>query len=49
MQVNSRHKLFHFQLFFESGNCAKEGKRLQKFECLENGKSFFDEVKSIFS
>ena len=33
---------------FESGNCGKEGKNLQKFEYLENEKSFLDEVKSIF-
>ena len=31
-----------------SGNCGKEGKKLQKFEYLENEKSFFDEIKSIF-
>ena len=30
---------------FESGNCGKEGKKLQKFEYLENEKSFFDEIK----
>ena len=29
-------------------NCRKEGKKLQKFEYLENEKSFFDEIKSIF-
>ena len=33
---------------FESGNCRKEGKKLQKFEYLENEKSFFDEIKNIF-
>ena len=32
----------------ESGNCGKEGKKLQKFEYLEDEKSFFDEIKSIF-
>ena len=33
---------------FESGKCGKEGKKLQKFEYLENGKSFLDEIKDIF-
>ena len=33
---------------FESGNCRKEGKKLQKFEYLENEKSFFDEKKKHF-
>ena len=33
---------------FESGKLGKEGKKLQKFECLENEKSFLDEVKNIF-
>ena len=33
---------------FESGKCIKEGKELQKFECLENKKSFLDEIKNIF-
>ena len=32
---------------FESGQCGKEGKKLQ-FEYLENKKSFFDEIKNIF-
>ena len=32
----------------ESGKCGKEGKKLQKFEYLENEKSFFDETKNIF-
>ena len=32
---------------FESGNCGKEGKKLQKFEYLENEKSFFDEIKTF--
>ena len=30
------------------GNCGKEGKKLQKFEHPENGKSFFDEIENIF-
>ena len=29
---------------FESGKCGKEGKKLQKFEYLENVKGFFDEI-----
>ena len=33
---------------FESGNCGKEVKKLQKFEYLENKKSFLDEIKNIF-
>ena len=33
---------------FESGKCGKEGKKLQKFEYLENEKSFADEMKNIF-
>ena len=32
----------------ESGKCGKEGKKLQKFEYLENEKSFLDEIKNIF-
>ena len=33
---------------FESGKCGKEGKKLQKFEYLQNEKNFLDEIKSIF-
>ena len=33
---------------FESGNCGDEGEKLQKFEYLENEKSFLDEIKNIF-
>ena len=33
---------------FESGKCGKEGKKFQKFEYLENEKSFVDETKNIF-
>ena len=33
---------------FESGKCEKEGKKSQKFEYLENEKSFLDEIKNIF-
>ena len=32
----------------ESGKCGKEGEKLQKFEYLENEKSFFDGIKNIF-
>ena len=34
---------------FESGMCEKEGKKLQKFEWLDNEKSFLDEIKNFFS
>ena len=30
---------------FEFGKCGKEGKKLQKFEYLENKNSFLDEIK----
>ena len=33
---------------FESGKCKKEGKKIQKFEYLENENSFLDETKNIF-
>ena len=33
---------------FESGKCGKEEQKLQKFEYLENEKSFLDEIKNIF-
>ena len=33
---------------FVTGKCGKEGKKLQKFEYHENGKSFFDEIKNTF-
>ena len=33
---------------FESGKYGKEEKKLQKFEYLENKKSFLDEMKNIF-
>ena len=33
---------------FESGKCGKEEQKLQKFEYLENKKSFLDETKYIF-
>ena len=51
MQANSRnHKLFHFCLPFWIWKFGKEGKKLQKYEYLENEKSFFkDEIKKHFS
>ena len=33
---------------FLSGKCGKEGKKLQKYEYLENENSFFDEIKNTF-
>ena len=33
---------------FESENCGKEGKKIQKLEYLKNEKSFLDEIKHIF-
>ena len=48
MLVNSWHKLFQFICPFESGKCGKEKKKTQKFEYLENKKSFLDEMKNIF-
>ena len=32
---------------FESGKCRKEEKKIQKFEYLENEKSFLDEIENI--
>ena len=32
----------------EFGKCGKERKKLQKFEYLQNEKSFLDEIKNIF-
>ena len=34
---------------FESGECGKEEEKLQKFEYLENKKSFLDEMKKFFA
>ena len=31
----------------ESGKCGKKGKKLQKFEYLQNKKSFYFEIKNI--
>ena len=33
---------------FESGKSGKEEEKIQKFEYLENEKSFLDEIKDIF-
>ena len=33
---------------FESGKSGKEEENIQKFEYLENDKSFLDEIKNIF-
>ena len=33
---------------FESRKCGKERGKLQKFEYLENEKSFLDEIENIF-
>ena len=34
---------------FESGKSGKEEEKIQKFEYLENEKSFLDEIKNIYS
>ena len=39
---------FTFICPFESGKCGKEGKKLQKFDYLENKKSSLDEIKKLF-
>ena len=36
-----------FVLFYLE-KCRKEGKKLQKFEYLENEKNFFDKIKNTF-
>ena len=33
---------------FESGKSEKEEEKIQKFQYLEKGKSFLDEIKNIF-
>ena len=49
MHANSWHINYSTCIFpFESGKCGAEGKKLQKFEYLENKKSFLDEIKNIF-
>ena len=34
---------------FESGKSGKEEEKIQKFEYLENGNSFLDEIKKFFT
>ena len=34
---------------FESGKSGKEEEKIQKFEYLENEKSFLDEIKTFFT
>ena len=49
MQANSwYHKLFHFHLSFRIWKVWKGREKLQKFEYVENKKSFLDEIKNIF-
>ena len=48
MQANSWHQLFHFYLPFYIWKLWKGREKIQTFEYLENGKSFLDEMKSIF-
>ena len=48
MHVNSWHQLFHFHLSFWIWKVRKGREKLQKFEYLENEKSFLDEIKNIF-
>ena len=48
MRANSwHHKLFHFSLPFWIWKFMKKAKKLQKFEYLENEKSFLNEIKNI--
>ena len=49
MQANSWHHNYSSAICpFEFGDCGKEGKKLQKFEYLENKKSFLNEIKKTF-
>ena len=46
------HDIINYSTFicpFESGNCGKEGRKLQNMEYLHNKMSFFDEINSIFN
>ena len=47
MQANSWHELFYFDLSFWIWKVERKEK-IQKFEYLENEKSFLDEIKNIF-
>ena len=45
------HGIINYSTFiypFESGKYGKKGEKLQKFEYLENEKSFLDEIKTFF-
>ena len=45
------HDIINYSAFicpFESGNCGRKGKKLQKLEYTENEKSFLDEIKNNF-
>ena len=50
VNCKSNHEISYFNSIcpFESGTCGKEGKKSQKFEYLDNEKSFLDEIKNIF-
>ena len=49
MQANSQCCNYSsFKCSFKSKECGKEGEKLQKFEYLENGKSFSNEIKTFF-
>ena len=49
MQANSwHHKLYTLICPLESEKCGEEGKKLRKFEHLENENYFFDEINNIF-
>ena len=50
MQTNSSHIINYSTSIcpFESGKSGKEEEKTQKYEYLENEKSFFDEIENIF-
>ena len=48
VQVNLWHKLLHFEFSFWIWKVWKGREKIQKFEYLENEKSFLDERKNIF-
>ena len=50
MQANLwHHKLFHFHLPFWIWKVWKGREKIQNLEYLDNEKSFFDEIKNIFT